>query len=209
MFTAAVNRKQPRAFTLLEITLAVAILATMSLTIYRFVQSNVTALRVSAETTAIDESYNGLVKLLTAQLQGIVPGQGALMGEKFKFDGRPRDEMTWLCGAGPGVLTRYAPGEFSVNLRLRPSKKKSDGMEMGLKRTPREDPGIVGENDSWVPLMGNVQSLQIRYFDPRLNSWVDQWTDASTLPRLVRLVIGRPGSQVPWEAIVAIGRTPL
>jgi prepilin-type N-terminal cleavage/methylation domain-containing protein len=37
------------AFTLLEITLAVAILATMSLAIYRFVQSNLTALRASAD----------------------------------------------------------------------------------------------------------------------------------------------------------------
>src|ERR1044071_6878063 len=35
-------------FTLLEITLAVAVLGMMSLAIFRFVQSNLTALRVSA-----------------------------------------------------------------------------------------------------------------------------------------------------------------
>jgi prepilin-type N-terminal cleavage/methylation domain len=38
-----------RGFTLLEITFAVAILAMMSLAIYRFVQSNLNAIRASSE----------------------------------------------------------------------------------------------------------------------------------------------------------------
>jgi hypothetical protein len=59
-----------------------------------------------------------------------------------------------------------------------------------------------------VPLLANVQSLQLRYFDPRLNTWVDKWTDTVTLPRLVKVAIGRVNA-VPWEAIIALGRTPL
>src|SRR4051812_36173349 len=38
-----------RAFTLIEITLAVAILGMMSLAIYRFVQTNIVALRIAAD----------------------------------------------------------------------------------------------------------------------------------------------------------------
>ena len=56
-FTIRRNRARNRrrcGFTLLEITLAVAILATMSLAIYRFVQSNLTALRVSSDASAAD-----------------------------------------------------------------------------------------------------------------------------------------------------------
>src|SRR5215472_9985270 len=43
-----------RGFTLLEIMLAVAILGMMALAIFRFVQTNLTALRFSSETAAAD-----------------------------------------------------------------------------------------------------------------------------------------------------------
>jgi prepilin-type N-terminal cleavage/methylation domain-containing protein len=43
------SRVHHSGFTLLEITLAVAILAMMSLAIFRFVQSNLVALRASSE----------------------------------------------------------------------------------------------------------------------------------------------------------------
>ena len=46
MFTAPVKR---HAFTLLEITLAVAILGLMAVSIYRFVSTNLVAVRVSAD----------------------------------------------------------------------------------------------------------------------------------------------------------------
>jgi hypothetical protein len=211
MFTGAVDRKRSRAFTLLEITLAVLIISMMSLVIYRFVQTNLVALRLSGEGNAKDESYSGLLNLLTAQWQTLTPGQGSLMGETFKFSDRRRDEITWICGPGPGLLTRYGSGEFSVNLRLRPSGKNSDRLEMGVIRKSTGEPNIGsdGGGETWVTLMPDVESLKISYFDPRLNTWVDKWKDASTLPRLVRVAVGRPGNSAPWEAVVAIARTPL
>lgn len=206
MFIAPAKGRLLRGFTLLEITLAVAILAMMAVAIYRFVQSNLVAVRVSAEQTAIDASYDGLHDLLAAEWQSLPGGDGRLTGEPFKFEGRSRDRISWICGAGPGLLTRYASDDFQVTMRLRPAKNKKDGMEIGLDRKPEAaDAG----KETWIPLLENVDSLKVRYFDPRLNSWVDRWTDTVTLPRLVRLVIGRSHSAVPWDVIVALGRTPL
>lgn len=206
MCIAPVNRK--RGFTLLEVTLAVAILGMMSLAIYRFVQANVVAVRISAESAAADAQYAGLRELLLAQWQGLPPGKGAMTGEPAKLNDRPRDEIRWTCGAGPGLLTRYAPGDFSVWLRLQPSQKDSNQFDLGILRRPQADPGLVHEHDSWVPLIKNVGSLQIRYFDPRLNIWVDRWTDTLLLPRLVKVTIGRNDVPLPWEVIVPLGRTP-
>jgi prepilin-type N-terminal cleavage/methylation domain-containing protein len=214
MFTAPVNRGKIRlvrraAFTLLEITLAVAILGLMSLAIYRFVATNLIAVRVSAEESAIDASYSGFESLLTTQLQNLPPGQGALSGEPFKFNGRSRDEMTWVCPAGPGLFTRYAVGDYEVIMRLRPIPK-SDLMELGVSRqSVDDDEDVTGPNPGWVPLLENLRSMEIRYFDPRLNAWVDRWTDSGTLPHLVRVTIGRAGGSVPWEAIIPLRRTPL
>jgi len=203
-----VKRVRSRAFTLLEIALAMAILGMMALVIYRFVATNLTIMRVSSEEDMAEARYSGLVNLVTAQLQGLPNGVGALSGEPFKFNDRPRDEMTWICGSGPGLLTRYAPGEFVVSMRLRPVSEKGDRMEIGFTRKPRDTAEGSTEGETWVPLLEDVRSLQIRYFDPRLNAWVERWTDPGMLPRLVRLVIGR-GDRVPVEAIIALGRTPL
>lgn len=202
-------KRRSRGFTLLEISLAVAILGLMALAIYRFVQSNVISLRLSAEASAADARWDGLRDLLAAQWQALPTGVRALTGEPVKLNDRSRDEIKWTCGAGPGLLTRYAPGDFIVSLRLQPADKKSDRLDLGFLRKPKDDPSITNERESWVPLIENVGSMQIRYFDPRLNSWLDRWTDTVTLPRLVKIIVGRTDASVPWEVIIPLGRTPL
>jgi prepilin-type N-terminal cleavage/methylation domain-containing protein len=197
---------QRRGFTLLEITLAVAILATMALAIYRFVQANMVALRVSSELTVADMRYGGLRDLLTAQWQNLPAGQGALLGDTFKFSGRPRDEIRWTCDGGPGLLTRYAAGDYTVWLRLQPEKKNSERFDLGFLRKPTED--TLVEHESWIPLIENVASLEIQYFDPRLNNWLDRWSDSARLPRLVKIVVGRNDAAVPWEVVIPLARTP-
>jgi len=207
MFIVPVNRR--RGFTLLEIIMAVAILATMALAIYRFVQSNLIAIRLSSETLASEARYDGLREVLAAQWQNLPSGKGALLGDVFKLNDRERDEIRWTCSAGPGLMTRYAAGDFVVALRLQSEKKDSDRLDLGFLRKPKNDSALTNANESWIPLIEDVRSLQIRYFDARLNVWVERWTDAGTLPRLVKVIVGRPDAVVPWEAIIPLGRTPM
>jgi prepilin-type N-terminal cleavage/methylation domain-containing protein len=207
MFTAVVKRPRLRGFTLLEITLATAILGMMCLAVYRFVQMNITVLRHSAADSVEEAHYAGLLDLVTTQWQSLPAGMGALAGEPFLFNQRPRDEIVWFCSAGPGLITRYAEGEFSVRMRLRPMKEGGENMQLGFLRRPRETAEGSDEGETWVPLIDNVRGLRIRYFDPRLNAWVERWTDSSTLPRLIEVILERPG-RPNWQAIVALGRTP-
>src|SRR5437763_10643540 len=80
--------KRVFAFTLLEIILAMTILAMMSFAIYRFVQTNIVAMRVSAAAESKDADYDGLRELLMQQLQNIPPGGGALLGGASKIKER-------------------------------------------------------------------------------------------------------------------------
>jgi len=206
MFIVPVNRR--RGFTLLEIIMAVAILATMAMAIYRFVQSNMVAIRLSSEAIVSEARYDGLREILAQQWQSLPSGKGALLGDAFKLSDRERDEVRWICSAGPGLMTRYASGDFVVALRLQ-SGKKNDHYDLGFLRKPRNDSAITNANESWVPLIEDVRALQIRYFDARLNVWVEKWTDAGTLPRLVKVMVDRSDAVAPWEAIIPLGRTPL
>jgi prepilin-type N-terminal cleavage/methylation domain-containing protein len=207
MFIVPVNRQ--RGFTLVEIIMAVAILATMALAIYRFVQSNVVAIRLSSEAIAADARYDGLRDVLATQWQSLPAGKGALLGDPFKLNDRSRDEIRWICRAGPGLLTRYAAGDYVVALRLQPEKEDSDRLDLGFLRKPKDDSSLTNSNETWIPLIKDVRSMEVRYFDARVNAWVEHWTDAGTLPRLVKLIVGRSDGAEPWEAIIPLGRTPL
>lgn len=208
MFIAPGKRERRFGFTLLEITLAAAILGLMSIAIYRFVQTNIAVLRISAAESADDARYTGLLDLLTTQWQSLPTGIGALTGDTFTFNQRPRDEITWIASSGPGLLTRYAQGEFTVRMRLRPVKSGSDTMQLGWYRKPRDTAEGSDEGETWVPLIDPINGMRIRYFDTRLNAWVERWTDTGTLPRLIEVTLERP-NRPNWSAIVALGRTPL
>jgi prepilin-type N-terminal cleavage/methylation domain-containing protein len=196
-----------RGFTLLEIMLAVAILGMMALAIFRFVQSNLIALSLSSDTVAADAQYDGLRDLLTGHWQSLSPTRAAMVGEAFKLSDRERDEIKWNCSAGPGVLTRYAPAEFTVTLRLE-KEERGDYLDLGLSRKPRKDSDLGEVKESWVPLIKNVTSLQISYFDSNTNTWLPKWPGGGRLPWLVKIEVGRPDSAVPWETVIALKRTP-
>jgi prepilin-type N-terminal cleavage/methylation domain-containing protein len=205
---AKIDNARRRGFTLIEITLAVAILGMMSLAIYRFVQTNVVAMRVAADVEKADARYDALRDLLMAQFQMLTPGSGALTGDSLKLGDRSRDEVRWICGAGPGLLTRYAGGDYKVTMRLKPHEK-GGGFDLGFSRAKQGENSVTLESGDFVALLDDVASMQIRYFDPRLNTWLDKWTDTVTLPRLVRISIMRAGSSAPWVAMIPLGRTPL
>jgi len=202
-----VKSKGERGFTLLEVVLAAAIMGLLTMAVFRFVQTNIAVVQISAKESADEARYTGLLGLLTTQWQSLPTGVGALTGDTYKFSDRQRDEITWVCGAGPGLLTRYAAGEFTARMRLRPLKEGGDKLQLGIYRKPREDAEGSNEGETWVPLLDDVNGIRIHYFDARLNAWVERWTDTGTLPKLIELVLERP-NRPNWRAVVAISRTP-
>jgi prepilin-type N-terminal cleavage/methylation domain-containing protein len=197
-----------RGFTLMEIMLAVAILGMMSVAIFRFVQSNMIALQLSSDSDAADAQYAGLRDLLTAEWQSLNPLRANMVGEPFKLGDRERDEIKWKSSAGPGLLTRYAPGDFTVVLRLQPENEKGGWLDLGFSRKAQEDSDTGEARETWVPLIKNVNSLEISYFDANANNWLPRWPLGGRLPLLVKITVGRTDSAVPWETIIPLRRTP-
>ena len=197
-----------RGFTLMEIMLAVAILGMMSVAIFRFVQSNMIALQLSSDTAAADAQYDGLRDLLAAEWQSLSPLRANMIGEPFKFGDRERDEIKWRSTAGPGLLTRYAPGDFTVVLRLQPENEKGSRLDLGFSRKAQEDFDTGEARETWVPLIKNVNSLEISFFDANANNWLPRWPLGGRLPLLVKVTVGRTDAAVPWETIIPLRRTP-
>ena len=217
----AVGRRSPGGFTLIEMTLAVAILAIISLTVYRFTEVAIHAAGTAMQADAEDVACSGLRRLLAAQLGALPANQnGTLIGVNTTRKGGGRhDALQMVCPAGNAVLTPDAKGYYQITLDLREFPRGSDHWSLGMERTPWNDDDDDDDEDTikpnsallqtgrqqlpsdWVRLMDNVSSLEVAYFDSRLNGWVDKWTDQSNLPNLVRVRVTLAGNSTPYEMV--------
>ena len=202
-------------------TLAVAILAIISVTVYRFTDVAIRATDQSMQVSSEDMACGGLRRLLAAQLSALPSNQsGALTGVNTTHrGGRRHDALQMVCPAGNAVLTPDAKGYYQVTLDLREIPRNSDHWVLGMERTPWTDDDDDDDDDAvrpdsptlrtakqqlpsdWVRLLDNVNALEIAYYDSRLSAWVDKWTDQNNLPNLVRLRVFLAGNAVPYEIV--------
>jgi len=203
LFPQAARSAKVAAFTLLEVVLAVTIIALMTLTIYRFIELNLAAIRFSTQKSNDAAAMRALMAVIETQLNDLPRAYpGSLLGEAHKFNNQEADEMQWICGAGNGLFTQFADGLYKVTLALKPIPKTNTS-ELGVRRMM-----ISGdENDThWLRLLGDVDAMEITYFDQRLNSWVQNWTDPQSRPALARIRIWHAGadSAAPFEAVLPL-----
>lgn len=197
------SRRRVRGFTLLEVMLAVVIMAMLVITLYSFVEANLRAITFSKEMNAERQSMASLVNYLQEQLGELPPrGQGVLLGTAHKYRDLASDEIEWVCGGGSGVLTTAAPNQYRVTLTIQPVEKNSTALEIGLRRR------LIDADESnyqWVSLLKNVVALEIRYHDPRQQSqWLEKWRDPNARPSLVRVKIWRTMEEPPFEAVLNV-----
>ena len=220
------SSRSPAGFTLLEIMLAVAILLLISVALTRFTEATVQAAQMSTRGGDEDEACAGLRRLLAAQLAALPGHQSeALVGMMIKGSNGRRDALQMVCPSGNALLTPDARGLYQITLLLREIPRGSGKLVLGLGRQPWTGDDDDDDDDDnatatvgklkatdprelaaklpadWIPLMPGVNQLEIAYFDSRLNSWVDRWTDASTLPSLVRLRLTLADASSPYELV--------
>ena len=198
-----IRKTADRAFTLLEVMIAVGVIALITISIAQFVSSTLTAIRVTSEINDDRQSVVALVNAVEAELQDLPPRMnGVIQGAAHKFDNLQADELQWYCKGGNGLFTKAAEGEWYTTLTIQRDKISRE-LEIGLRRRPID----AKEADyKWWPLLRRVSALEVRYFDRRLgaNGWVERWTDKGNRPSLVRIRIWRDANEPPYEAVIAV-----
>lgn len=209
------SARRRAAFTLLEVIIATAIIALLTMSLYRFITTTLLALQHTTELTDERQALGAVTKLLGAQLNDLPPRQsGALLGRQIKLKGVSTDELTWLCREGVGVMTGAAPGEYRVTLTAQESEQDRSMLELGLRRelvTPDEKSdmdffkrGGQAAKYNWLPLIRPVAGVEIRYWDARLNSPVTQWNDPNARPAFVHLKIWKHEDDLPFDVILPV-----
>lgn len=210
------------AFTLLEVMIATLIIAMITMALYRFVNTTLIALERTTSLTEDRQSVEALTRLVQSQLNelpplrvGAPPGSnGVLVGKANKFKDLPSDEITWTTRAGQGVMTGAAPGEYRVTLTVQPAQDDTSILELGMRRqlvtTDAASDfdffarGSGNNKYNWLPLIRPVAALEIRYWDARLNSPLQQWNDLNARPSFVHLRIWKNVDDLPFDVVLPV-----
>jgi len=194
------------AFTLLEVMLAVAIIGLVGLSIFRFVESTLRVVGAINQGGGNLEETEALCRMLQYQLNDLpITEQGAILGQAHMFNGIAADELQWVCGSGNGLFTAYAAGDYRVTLMVK-SDPKTNTSELGLRRVLlKGNP----EEFNWVPLVPGIKAMESRFFDARLNTWVEKWTDLQARPNLLRLKLWDEQGGDPYEVVLSLPKVML
>ncbi len=216
----------PAAFTLIEVMLAIAIMAVICGTIYQFTGTVIRSSSVSMRTDAQEQSFGGLRRLLDTQFAALPTNEtGTFVGVSEEGEHGHHDALRVVCPAGNAVLTPDAHGLYRVTLGLHELPKGSGHYTLVMEREPWDE----NENANGAPLLNlgdisaggfktsrnslpsdsvrlldGVRSLELAYYDPRLNSWQDKWNDDTLIPSLVRVRLEMENSGAPYEFVAQV-----
>ena len=193
------SKDKRNGFTLLEVILAVCLLALVGVSMYRFVETTLTAARVARASERDRALVTAIVQYLRTQMLAIPAVRaGAISGEPHRFNNVPSDELRWIARPGSGLLTRHASGEWQVTLTAR--QVNGGQYELGMRRQD-----VEGSRDAtWLPLFGGVRGFEVRYFDAARKEWMEKWTDPQTRPALIRIKLWRDPDPEAYEMVLPI-----
>jgi prepilin-type N-terminal cleavage/methylation domain-containing protein len=173
-----------RAFTLLEIMIATAIIGVAMLAMYSFLSTHLEAMSITTETARRERELAGFQNLVDGWARSWrQPTRVNLVGLPHKFDELPSDEFSFTSRAGDGLLSAAGEVDYRVTMLLRRVEGKV--FDLGLIRVP--DGEVFQTAKDWAPLVRNLRGLEIRYFDPQQHTWVDTWNGRGDLPRMIRI----------------------
>lgn len=197
-----------RAFTLLEVMVAVAIIGLIAVGIFRFVDSTLRVVQAMSQNGDGSEEMEALCRILQFQINDLPDPNiepGGILGQPHVFGGNSLDEMQWRSSAGSGLFTAFATGDYEVTLRVQNEPSKGSTAQtsaLGVRRVPVKT--LNANEFNWVPILPGITGLEVRYFDPRSNNWQPKWTDRIARPSLIQLKIWRENGGEPFEMILRV-----
>jgi general secretion pathway protein J len=193
-----------RGFTLLEVLVAVTLLALLSVGLFDTVRVGVMGWRHAERQQAAAEDSTAVQDVLRRMIAAARPVfvSPDLGNDTVAFSGGPRSLS--LVGTLPDALAPGLQGQERLFL-----VRSGAGFTLMLAwrlDLPSPEGGAMPE--SVVPLLDHVADMRISYLGPSddgsVVGWADSWLDRRRLPSLVRIRLRRDeGGPGPWPDLLA------
>ena len=204
MIGAASMRHGPRGFSLLEVLLAIILLALLIAGAYSGIHAAANAMRAGEAAIDRADRLRTAQEFLRHQLSRILPLTFAQKedGTTYVFEGK-RDFMRFVAPM-PGYLSRGGP--YVQTLELARGK---DGLQLRFADTMLNGFDVdksTSSDTEPVVLLDHIRDGRFEYRtldeQGQLADWSSDWPDAAVTPLMVRISLSmQPGIQLPWPVL--------
>jgi len=202
MYLPALPSKPETGFTLIEVLVAISLLATIGAMVFGSLMTTTQAIDTGRERAEREQTVRRILRVMAeevslSQLDKTFPWTGV----NGTQDGQPADTLAILAmSEGVGNLAV----KESETVRVVYTRER----DRLIRFVRRNRYSLTDESLDQVELANRVKGFNVRYFDGQSRVWTDEWRTNDKLPKalLVEVTFQSPGTD-PWTVRewVAIG----
>lgn len=203
-------RQAPRdsegGFTLVEILLAVSLVAMMATLVFGSLYVTMSAIDSARVNSANEQLVRSTLRVMTDELS-FSEGRATFpwAGINAQYDGRPADTIAFL------TMGQFRGAESAADTELVRIVYTREGDRL-LRFTRRNLYGLTDESVDQVELATKVKGFNVRYYDGKSNLWLDEWDarGSAVSPRaiLIELTVVQEKEELltvrQWVAVGAL-----
>lgn len=167
-------RQAPRGFeggfTLIEVLLAVSLVAMMATLVFGSLYVTLSAIDTARANSANEQIVRSTLRLMTDELSF---GEGRTTfpwtGINGQWDGQPADSIAFL------TMGQFRGAESAKDTELVRIVYTREGDRL-LRFVRRNLYGLTDESVEQVELATKVKGFNVRYYDGKDNLWLDEWS---------------------------------
>ena len=161
-------------FTLIEILLAVSLVAMMATLVFGSLYVTLSAIDSARAKSADEQIVRSTLRLMTDELSvSESRPTGPWMGINGQYDGRPADSVAFL------TMGQFRGAESAKDTELVRIVYTREGDRL-LRFVRRNLYGLTDESVEQIELATKVKGFNVRYYDGKSKLWLDEWTGRGT-----------------------------
>jgi general secretion pathway protein J len=156
-------------FTLIEVLLAVSLVAMMATLVFGSLYVTTSAIEAARASSANEQIIRSTLRVMTDELSvGVSLASGPWMGINGQQDGQPADSIAFL------TMGQFRGAESTNDTELVRIVYTREGERL-IRFVRRNLYGLTDESIEQVELASKVKAFNVRFYDSKNNLWVDEW----------------------------------
>ena len=169
MFSPQAARDSENGFTLVEILLAVSLVALMATLVFGSLYVTIGAIDSARISATNDQIVRSTLRIMANELSISVDRQiSPWTGVNGQYEGRPADSIAFL------TMGQFRGAESANDTELVRIVYTKEGDRL-LRFVRRNLHGLTDESIEQVELATKVKGFNVRYYDGKGNRWIDEW----------------------------------
>jgi type II secretion system protein J len=179
-----------RAFTLIEIMIAISIFSLVLAAIYSSWTAILRARKVAGDATASVQRARISIRIIEDSLGSVESFVRNANYYSFVGENGSEGSLSFVARLAKSFPRSGKFGDLDLRrLTFTVEKGADNSRQLVLRQNPILMDLDIDEKEHPLVLAKNVQDFQLQFWDMRLNDWTDEWTQTNQIPKLVMVTL--------------------